>query len=53
MKAIAAAVIAAIVAAVIIFSVVAGAKGLISSAQKSRAQAIVAIEGQQEKGGAQ
>ncbi len=53
MKTITAAVMAAIVAAVIIFSVVTGVKGLISSAQKSQAQAIAAIDGSQEKGGAQ
>jgi len=46
-------VVAAVVAAaIIIFSVVAGVRGLISSAQKSQAQAIAAIDGQREKGGA-
>ncbi len=51
MKTSTAAVIAAIVAAVIIFSVVSGVRGLISSTQKSQAQAIAAIEGMKEKGG--
>ena len=41
------------VAAVIIFSVVTGVRELISSSQKSQAQAITAIDGPQEKGGAQ
>ena len=47
-------VIAAVAAAaVIIFSLVAGVRGLISSEQKSQAQAIAAIDGTQVKGGAQ
>jgi len=53
MKAIIAAVMAVIVAAVIIFSVVTGVKGLISSAQNEQSQAIAAIDGQPTKGGAQ
>jgi hypothetical protein len=43
---------AVVVAAVIIFSAVTGVRGLINSAQKSQAQAIAAIDGQREKGGA-
>jgi len=47
-------VIAVVAAAVvIIFSVVTGVRGLISSAQKSQSEAIAAINGQQIKGGAQ
>ena len=44
---------AVVVAAIIIFSVLAGVRGLISSAQKSQAKAIAAIYRPQEKGGAQ
>ena len=44
---------AVVLAAVIIFSVVTWVNGITIAAQKLRSQAIAAIDGQHEKGGAQ
>jgi len=42
-----------VASAVIIFSVLTGVRGIINSAQKAQAQAIAAIDGPCQKGGAQ